>query len=69
MIHEYLSDKFYGWEAAPTCPRCGSEKRELEVSDPRIARGRRPAHGGKIGFKCEGCGHFQPMVLAKNKAL
>jgi hypothetical protein len=68
MIHEYLAEKFYGWEEDPGCPRCGSDKRELELSPARIARGRRLAHGGKIGFKCE-CGHFQPLVLQRHKTV
>jgi transposase-like protein len=68
-MHEFLQEKFYGWEDAPVCPRCGSDKRDLEVSEPRVARGRRLAHGGKIGFRCQNCKHFQPMVLARHKAL
>lgn len=67
-MHEYLEEKHYGERGHP-CPRCGSDHRELDLTPPRIARGRRPAHGGKIGWRCGKCGWFQAMVLRKNRAL
>jgi len=69
MPHEIIEDKFYGWDGEPQCPRCGSEDREFDLSPARIARGRRRAHGGKLGWKCGKCNHFQPMVLQRHKAL
>lgn len=67
-MHPRLIEKHFAWEF-PACPRCGSEEREFDLSPARIARGRRRAHGGKLGWKCLKCGHLQPMVLTAKKAL